>query len=223
LNHSSGIGDFFGPKYRQAPPSSIHELGDYLPLFAREPLQFEPGTSQRYSNGGYIVLGLIIEKISGEKYRDYLAHHIFAPAGMKGSGLFARDEKVANRASGYTKRGPEGPLPERRVNDATLPGRGSSAGGGYSTVSDMDRFFTALVSAKLLPQKWTNWMLSGSFNDGAPLGLGIAGGAPGLNAAAEVMNGWRIFVLSNYDPPSAEAVARAARLMINGGKEEAED
>ncbi|MGZ7079041.1 MAG: serine hydrolase domain-containing protein, partial [Thermoanaerobaculia bacterium] len=76
LTMKSGLGDIFGPKYDAAPPSRLRELSDFLPLFVNEPLAFEPGTSQAYSNGGYIVLGLIIERISGEKYRDYVQKHI---------------------------------------------------------------------------------------------------------------------------------------------------
>src|SRR6202022_1373272 len=104
------------------PPASIKKPSDYLPLFAKKPLEFEPGTSQRYSNAGYLVLGLIIERLSGQSYYDYVRDHIFRPAGMKDTDSFAIDANVPNRATAITKRG-----------DSELPGRGSSAGGGYST------------------------------------------------------------------------------------------
>src|SRR5712692_886096 len=76
IEHKSGLGDFFGPEYLAAPPSSLRKLSDFLPLFASKPLEFEPGSSQRYSNAGYIVLGLIIERLSGETYYDYVRDHI---------------------------------------------------------------------------------------------------------------------------------------------------
>jgi CubicO group peptidase (beta-lactamase class C family) len=189
LEHRSGLGDFFGPRYREAPPARLRELSDFLPLFVDQPLQFDPGTSQHYSNAGYIVLGLIIERLSGEKYRDYVQKHIFDPAGMKNSGFWAVDEKVPNRATGYTMEGSK-----RVSNQASLPGRPSSAGGAYATAGDLLRFF-----------QWTR-----------ETGIGVAGGAPGLNAAVEIDNGWSVVTLANYDPPSAETLARGAMQVIRG-------
>jgi len=220
LDHKSGLGDTFGPRYDSAPPSSLRELSDFLPLFITEPLLFEPGTSQRYSNGGYIVLGLIIEKLSGQTYRHYVQKSIFEPAGMKSSGFWAVDEKVSNRASGYTKRSPDGPLPERRSNLAGLPGRPSSAGGAFATAGDLLRFTESLQDAKLLSRKWTNWMFSDSFEVQARPALGIAGGAPGLNAAIEMDQGWTLITMSNYDPPSATALAEGAMKIVRGRSEE---
>ncbi len=209
IEHRSGLGDFFGPEFQKS-PSSIRKISDYLPLFASKPLEFEPGTSQRYSNAGYIVLGLIIERLSGESYYDYVREHIFKPAGMSSTDSFAVDADVPNRATGLTKRGPNGPLPARQSNAAMLPGRGSSAGGGYSTASDLFRFAQALRTDKLLPKKWTDWVFHGN----EPRGLAIAGGAPGINASLAIGSPYTLVVLSNYDPPSAEEIARAARPLM---------
>ena len=66
LQHRSGLGDIFGPKFL-ASHASLRKLSDYLPLFVDKPLEFEPGSDQRYSNAGFVVLGLIIEKISGDR------------------------------------------------------------------------------------------------------------------------------------------------------------
>src|SRR5947207_3323425 len=82
-----------GPEYLAAPPSSIRKLSDYLPLFVNKPLEFEPGTSQRYSNAGYIVLGLIIERLSGQTYYDYVRQHV----------TFFDDANPSNRATPITK------------------------------------------------------------------------------------------------------------------------
>jgi CubicO group peptidase (beta-lactamase class C family) len=195
LEHRSGLGDIFGPKYFNAPPSRLRELSDFLPLFADAPLEFDPGTSQRYSNAGYVVLGLIIERISGEKYRDYVRKNLFEPAGMKDTGFWAIDEKVAKRATGYTLRGPDGPLAKRASNADGLPGRPSSAGGAFATASDLLKFF--------------QWMKAD--------GVGVAGGTPGANAVVEMNNGWAVIALSNFDPPSAEELARNAMQIIGGG------
>src|SRR5258708_33658040 len=112
IEHRSGLGDIFGPKF-MASHASLRKLSDYLPLFAVAPLEFEPGTSQRYSNAGFVVLGLIIERVSGQTYYDYVRDHITKPAGMNDTASYAVDENVPNRAIGQTKRGPEGPLPQR--------------------------------------------------------------------------------------------------------------
>ncbi|HEX7421303.1 MAG TPA: serine hydrolase, partial [Thermoanaerobaculia bacterium] len=220
IEHRSGLGDIFGDRYEAAPPARLLELKDFLSLFADEPLQFEPGTSQRYSNAGYIVLGLIIERISGEKYRDYVQQHIFAPAEMKNTGFYTLEEKVANRATGYTLHGRDHELTERQPNNATLPGRPSSAGGAFATAGDLLRFMNALQANKLTSQKWTNWIFSNSFEAVGRPSLGIAGGAPGLNAEIELENGWTVIAMSNYDPPSARIAAAAAMEVITGHKRE---
>ncbi|MDQ6799459.1 MAG: serine hydrolase, partial [Acidobacteriota bacterium] len=199
IEHKSGLGDIFGPEYLAAPPSSIRKLSDYLPLFVNKPLEFEPGNDQRYSNAGYIVLGLIIERESGQTYYDYVRDHIFKPAGMKDTDSFALDAKVANRATAITKRG-----------DAELPGRGSSAGGGYSTAADLLRFAQALRSEKLLPKKLTDWV----FRNNEKRSLGVAGGSPGVNAVLLMGSPYTLAVLSNFDPPSAEEIARVARPLM---------
>ncbi|MGH9842298.1 MAG: serine hydrolase, partial [Blastocatellia bacterium] len=91
VNMQSGIGDFFGPKFQAAPKNKIRTINDYLPLFAGEPLKFEPGTSRSYSNGGYIVLGAIIEKVTGGSYYDYVRQHIYKPAGMANTDSYETD------------------------------------------------------------------------------------------------------------------------------------
>ena len=196
----SGLGDFFGPEFQAAPPSKIRTLADYLPLFVNKPLLFEPGTDERYSNAGYLVLGLIIERVSGQSYYDYVREHIYKPAGMKDTDSYFLDENVPNRATPVTKRG-----------DSQMPGRGSSAGGGYSTAPDMLRFAKALTANKLLDAKWTDWAMGGR-------ALGIAGGSPGVNTALLIEPPYTLVVLSNFDPPSAEQIARAARPLLGGGK-----
>ena len=220
VDHRSGLGDIFGDRYDAAPPAKLRELSDFLPLFADKPLQFEPDKGQGYSNAGYIVLGLIIEKLTGEKYRDYVQHHVFDPAGMKSTGFWAIDETVANRATGYTKRSKHEDLKERRPNTATLPGRPSSAGGAYATAGDLLRFMKALESKKLASEKWTNWIFSSRFETVGRPALGLGGGAPGLNTAVELGgDGWIAIAMSNYDPPSAMVVASGAMQIIHADQE----
>jgi CubicO group peptidase (beta-lactamase class C family) len=211
LEHRSGLGDIFGPKFMGS-HTKLRTLADYEQLFATEPLLFEPGTSQKYSNAGYVVLGLIIEKVSGHSYYDYVRDHITKPLGMNDTASYAIDENVPNRAIGLTKRGPDGPLPERRANTDTLPARGSSAGGGYSTAADLLRFANALLADKLLPERWTNWVFGDP--DTKHRNLGIAGGSPGVNALLEIEPPYTLVVLSNFDPPSAEQIGQAVRPLL---------
>ena len=98
----SGIGDFFGEKFQAMPKTSFRKNGDFIPLFASQPLAFEPGTKNQYSNGGYVLLGAIIEKVTGMSYYDYVRENIFKPAGMNDTDSFEADKMPANAASGYT-------------------------------------------------------------------------------------------------------------------------
>ncbi len=85
LSHTSGMGDYFGPAFFEN-EKHIKSLEDFLPYFVNDPLNFTPGETMRYSNAGYIVLGLIIQKVSGTNYSSYLEMHIFQPAGMNSTG-----------------------------------------------------------------------------------------------------------------------------------------
>ena len=187
LAHRGGTGDIFGPRYDAYDKSRLRELRDWLPLFASEPLEFEPGTRQRYSNAGYVLLGLAIETVTGRPYHDVVRERIFAPAGMKDTDAYPVDAAVPNRATGYTSR--QGPLTD---NAASLPWRGTSAGGGYSTVDDLGRFADALRGGRL------------GKKGGA---LSVGGGAAGINAALRMEGDDTVVVMANLDPPAARLVA----------------
>ena len=197
----SGIGDFFGPKFDATPKERIRTINDYLPLFADQPLAFEPGTNRAYSNGGYIVLGAIIEKITGQTYYDYVRDHIYNPAGMTSTDSYLSGAKTPNLAEGY-RRNDKG---ERVNNMDTRPGRGSSAGGGYSTTEDLLKFANALRENKLLSAAGSRRILGRA---------AVAGGAPGINAELEIAPEYTIIVLGNYDPPNAANVSRYIRSQL---------
>ncbi len=220
LNMTSGIGDFFGPEFEGTPKDRIRSIKDYLPLFSSKPLAFEPGIQRKYSNGGYVALGAVIEKITGQSYYDYVRENIFKPAGMENTDSYEADASIQNLAMGYT-RGEEGKKDNPwQSNIYTRPARGSSAGGGYSTVEDLLKFTLALQANKFLSPEYTGWLL----NDREPTkdrkakpdskvkkgGLGIAGGAPGINSMLEMdlKSGYTTIVLTNFDPPCAMTVNR---------------
>jgi len=217
VEHRAGLGDIFGPRYDAAPPGKLLTLRDFLALFVDQPLLFPPGSDQRYSNAGYVVLGLLIERLSGKTYYDVVRDWVYRPAGMTDSDSFRRNEKVANRAIGYTRESASQPW---RPNTDSLPGRGSSAGGGYSTAPDLLRFVHALLADQLLEPGWTDWVLGGPAPRGASsggrgghhdVGVGWAGGTQGVNALVEIERGMVLIVLANQDPPAATALGAKIR------------
>jgi len=200
MRHTSGIGGNIFDSPAGGTRHDVRSLNDYLALFVNEPPQFEPGTSNAYSNAGYVVLGLLIERLSGQDYYTYVRDHILEPAGMTRTGSFFVDSLPPNTAIGYTT-GSENAPPGAPLhsNKQELPGRGSSAGGGYSTAQDLLKFLKALREHRIA--------------SGLPAGLGIAGGSGGINGVVEgsLPGGYDLVVLTNLDPPAAERVARMTR------------
>jgi CubicO group peptidase (beta-lactamase class C family) len=224
LSMRSGIGDFFGPKFDATPKNKLRTIKDFLPLFAGDPLAFEPGSKREYSNGGYIVLGAIIEKASGQDYYEYVREHIFNPAGMQNTDWYEADLPVQNLASGYTREAMDGRAGGARVNNIyTRPAKGSPAGGGYSTADDLLKLARALQTQKL---RLPDFEQPGGTSTGKPVsferrpegfgGIGIAGGSLGLNALLEIGpdNGYTVIVMSNYDPPSAVKTGKQIRGLL---------
>ena len=210
LSMSSGVGDIFGERFDLLAKDKLRTLKDFVPLFANEPLAFEPGTQQQYSNGGYVLLGIIIEKLSGQSYYDYVRDHIFKVAGMENTDSYESDAIVPNLASGYTREGnATGP---RRNNIHMRPARGSSAGGGYSTVEDLLKLTIAVAGNKIRVPHFR----SQGHDSAEKAGIGMAGGAPGTNALLEFnpATGYTVIVMSNYDPPSATAPGKEIRSML---------
>ena len=168
------------------------------------------------------MLGLVVEKLSGRSYYDYVQKHIYDAAGMKLSGSVPKTEKVPNLAVGYMKQPPAGQLVS---NWETLPWRGMSAGGGDSTAGDLLRFAEALRNHKLLGRQLTETVVTGKtqpgpnadskyaygFEDDLVAGhrvVGHGGGAPGMNGQLDIYldNGYTVVVLANLDPPVAQNV-----------------
>jgi CubicO group peptidase (beta-lactamase class C family) len=218
LTHTGGTGDIFGPEF-QAHRLGLRTLADYVTLYGNRPLAYEPGTKWEYSNYGFILLGRVVERVSGMSYYDYVANHIFVPAGMTSSGSEPEESVVKNRAVGYTRMGAGNGL---HPNTETLPWRGTSAGGGYSTVGDLLRFAEALQAHKLLDARHTDLLTTGKVETpgGGKYGYGFGettsnglrcfghnGGAPGMNGDLEICDGGYVAVaLANMDPPAAGRV-----------------
>jgi CubicO group peptidase (beta-lactamase class C family) len=220
LSHTGGTGDFFGPEFDKH-RLELKTLEDYAKLYgAREP-QFEPGSRWEYSNYGFLLLGLVVQKASGEDYYAYVREHIYKPAGMNSTDSLPEDQGVPDRSIGYTKFGGGATW---KPNTDTLPYRGTSAGGGYSTVGDLLAFATAVQNHKLLDEKHTDLLTTGhtavaqgekyayGFMDKTEAGVrsfGHGGGAPGMNGDLRIypLSGYVIVVLANLDPPAASRPA----------------
>ncbi len=218
LSHTGGTGDIFGPEFNKR-RLELKTLSDYVGLYGGRALEFEPGSRWQYSNYGFLLLGVLIEKVSGQSYYDYVRDHIYKPAGMTATASEPEDQTVSDRSIGYTKFD-GGSL---RPNTDTLPFRGTSAGGGYSTVEDLLRFATALQTHKLLNAQYTEMLTTGKvdagggkyafgFQDVIFNGIrcfGHGGGAPGMNGGLQICPGpgYVVAVLANMDPPAASRVA----------------
>ena len=220
LTHTSGLGDVFAPAFN-ADPHAYRTNADYLPLFVDEPLLFEPGTGWSYSSAGYAVLGLIVERASGETYDAYVRRHIFEPAGMLHTAAHDVEETAADRAIGYTTQDIEGrETGILAANTSLMPGRGFAGGGGYSTAGDLLRFRSALLSGRLLDPASTTLLLEGKADmaervryaygfmertDAGVRAVGHTGGAPGICSFLWTYpdSGYTVVVLSNSDSDCA--------------------
>lgn len=212
LDHTSGLGDFFDDPGYDRLRSRLTSLAAYLPLVTRETLQFKPGSRWAYSNSGFLLAGLAIEKASGERYDAYLARHVFGPAGMTHSGCYARSHLPSFAAIGY-----DGAVP----NTATLPPQGTSAGGCYASARDLLRFAAALESGKLLGPTLVRAITNSHVaapGGGYGYGFGIRGttvwhngGAPGAGGELDINAklGIVTVVLGNVDPPRVVPVVDA--------------
>jgi CubicO group peptidase (beta-lactamase class C family) len=216
VEHRSGVGDIFNERYEAMDRSQLRHNRDYLELIRNQPLWFEPGTQQRYSNGGYVLLGEVIAKASGADYYDYLAANVFVPAGMKSTAALLEGDGTPGVARGYTRNG--APAGEERDNVATRPWRGSAAGGSYSTVDDLLALDQALLRARLCSPAWSAWVIGGPRPDrrtpagsadlSAP-GFAFAGGAPGISTAWEHEGDLTLVVLTNRDPEVSQPVVQS--------------
>jgi CubicO group peptidase (beta-lactamase class C family) len=147
LTHTSGIMSFTElPEYRsiEKNPATPQEI---IGHFKDKPLEFEPGSKFKYSNSGYLLLGYLVDKISGETYPQFLKEHIFGPLGMNDSGYDSNSAIILQRASGYTKSPGSGEIQNAGYIDMTIP---YSAGALYSTTGDLLKWEQGLYGGKVL-------------------------------------------------------------------------
>lgn len=223
LTHTSGLGSYFNDTYWNGSRELYRSVEDFKPLVKGETLQFEPGERFGYSNTGMLLLGVVIQSVTGQDYFDYIRENIYRPAGMINSDSYEMDFPVENLAIGYIP-APDSPWKwENNLYKHVI--KGGPAGGGFSTVEDLFRFAQALQGGKLisrssLEKMWTPH--TGRYGYGfsvenGPSGkvVGHSGGFPGLNGNLDVFldKGYTVAVLSNYDN-GASPLARRIYEMI---------
>jgi CubicO group peptidase (beta-lactamase class C family) len=221
LTHTGGTGDIFGQEF-DTHRLQLRTLNDYVALYGKRGPRFAPGSRWEYSNYGMVLAGVVIERVTHQSYYDYVQEHVYKPAGMTLSGSLPEDQPVPGRSIGYMRSDSGGWMP----NTKSLPYRGTSAGGGYSTVGDLVRFATALLGHKLLNASFTDLLITGKvggdrgsakyaygFEDVRDKNgngyVGHGGGAPGMNGDLRIYpkSGYVVAVLANLDPPAAGRVA----------------
>jgi D-alanyl-D-alanine carboxypeptidase len=193
LHHTAGVADFFGEEFSQSAKDHFRSNADYYQFVSSLKPLYAPGARNQYCNGCYIVLGAVIERVSGMPYEKYVEENIFKPAGMFAAGPLQSDGIVPNVAVGYTQQNGGRQL---RSNVLMHGASGSAAGGGYATAGDLLKYAEALRHGSIPDVAASN-------------GLGIAGGAPGINAVLEQNGPWTVIVLTNLDPPAGEDVGRS--------------
>lgn len=220
LTHTSGNNNFYVGNFLQTDKMKYKSISDFVPLFANDTLLSNPGTKYDYSASGFVILGLIIEKVSGNNYYDYVKENIFSPAEMTNTTELEIDSVVQNKASGYTIFSQEDSTP--RKNEYYLS-KASPAGFHYSTVEDLFKFSKALRNGKLLKKKTAKLMFEPKvkgYNTNLGYGIDIdlrynqtiqghSGGWYGVRAELmDFMNDhYTVVILSNMDDDGKTGVS----------------
>ena len=171
LNHTSGIPDYFDetimteyadlwvdfPNYR------VRQSRDLLPLFIEEPMLYPAGEKFQYNNSGYVMLGLVIECVTGQPFDAYLAEHVFRPCQMHDTGYFELDRLPAKCANAYIF---DQATQTYYTNIYAVDAKGSGAGGAFTTVLDVEKFWQKLLNGALVSQAALADMFAVQSSDG---------------------------------------------------------
>jgi len=223
LTHTSGIHSFTDiPQYRTNERFS-KTPAEILDAVRTLPLDFEPGSRFNYSNSGYVVLGMLIEKLSGESYAQFVQKNIFDPLGMKDSGYDSNTAIIPKRASGYSEQ--SGSLQNAGFIDMSIP---HAAGALYSTTADLLRWQRALYGGKLLKPESLQAMTTPNLEHYA-FGLGVQDGPEGKQyghgggiEGFRTLIGYRpaerisVIMLSNVETPFLGEIERPLFLLARG-------
>ena len=162
LAHRSGIGDYFDEEGdldvdAYLLPVPVHELAtteQYLVVLGEHPTKFAPGERFSYCNGGYVVLALIAERVSGVPFHELVLQRVCEPAGMRDTAFLRSDQLPGRTALGYL-----GTDHGSITNVFHLPVRGSGDGGIYSTAADLRSLWTAFIAGRIVPRSRVEQMV----------------------------------------------------------------
>jgi CubicO group peptidase (beta-lactamase class C family) len=221
LTHTSGIPSFTGfADYNQTEPfeTTPEKL---VARFRDKPLEFEPGAKWNYSNSGYVLLGYLIEKISGQSYASFVQENVFTPLGMKDSGYDSNFKIIPRRASGYTP-SKDGPVNAGFIH-MSIP---FSAGSLYSTTEDLFKWERGLFGGKVLSASSLQKMTT-PFKDDYAFGLGVhttsghkvidhGGGIEGFNThlAYYPEDQLTVIVLANLNGPASDIAGKIGAVAL---------
>lgn len=180
LNHTSGVPDYFDESvmneyeklWRDYPNYRIRHNSDLLPLFIHKPMMYPKGERFQYNNSGYVLLAMIIEKVAGMYFDQYLKENIFDICGMEAAGYYELDKLPPQCANHYIY------CPDTndyRTNIFSVDVKGTGAGGAFITVRDVIRFWTYLLEGKLISKALVSDMLSKQSGDGVDAEEGYYG------------------------------------------------
>jgi len=214
LSHTAGFGNYWTDEFDRI-ANTLRSLEDYKPLVS-DSLAFEPGTNWEYSNTGYLLLGAIIEKVSGQSFYKYVQEKIFNPIGMNNTGFYELDTPIKNLATGYWVDMEDN---AKLKNNTYLHGvRAASAGGGWSNSLDMFLFMEALIKDKLISAKtreifFTPNPLMKRYGYGFQIRdgwIGHSGGFPGIEAWIRYYpeKDFVLVILTNYYDSGLELIRK---------------
>jgi CubicO group peptidase (beta-lactamase class C family) len=237
LTMSSGIPDLFRVPEFWAGLGTIKTLPDFWRYFARSPLQFRPGTRWAYSNSNFLLLGAIIEQVTGRAFTSVVEEQLIRPLGLTATRYTF--DPIRRPALGYTRTAPVGVHADSDrwypAWEEPKPGGdfvvGSPMGGGYSTVDDLARFADALMANRLLSPEMTPRVLTGyidaeyggrdayGFETRLVKGVKMAGHRGALAGTSNQVEfypdlGYLLVVLGNTDGDATEVIAQRARGLI---------
>jgi CubicO group peptidase (beta-lactamase class C family) len=226
LTHTSGIQSYTDiPGWMTGRITADLSVQDLVDAFKKEPMQFAPGTQYRYNNSGYVLLGAIIEKVSGKSYEAFVTESIFKPLGMTSTYYGSNEPIIPRRAQGYT--GPADKPANAQYLSMTQP---YSAGSLVATVDDLAKWDAALYTETLLKkttleQMWTAFTLASGKSTDYGYGWSIStlrgrrsiehgGGIPGFSTFGLRVPDDRVYVavLCNSDRPKASPGYVAKRI-----------
>jgi CubicO group peptidase (beta-lactamase class C family) len=234
LTHTSGLGSYFSPRWDSLSRAMFRSVDDWMPLVKEETLAFEPGTRWSYSNTGMLILGKVIESVSGKDYFEYVRERIFRPAGMTSTDSYELDRVTKNLAVGYEREEtPSGPQYRNNIFQHVI--RGGPAGGGYSTVGDLTRFAAALQQGRLVSREGVKLLTTPKPELSSPdygFGFGIdeggsivghSGGFPGINSQLDIYlaDGYTMAVMANYGGGAQPVIEKVRSLLLAGRRETA--